>query len=326
LGSGKIRSKDLDFFVAECDRLGGIHSPECAEYLRDFSHEASIQIDESLDPFSSEYTAQQISLYEEISGRKLDQKIGELTQFNIEERVTSANPYAYDNITFIAKHSRCVLSSILAANLKPGATVLDMGSGWGLSSEMMAFCGAKVTAVDINPDFVSLVKQRAQRIGLPIYPKLATFDDFETDERFDMVFFYECLHHAVKPWEVLNRVSKFLTPGGKVVFAGEPINEYWKHWGIRKDSLSIYCIRKFGWFESGWSLSFLISAFEHAGLRLSIADGAGLDGGVIGVAVKKEEQDSHDFSFVPKAQLLVAQIEQKVSTWRQVAASLLRKK
>ncbi|MBU6296156.1 MAG: methyltransferase domain-containing protein, partial [Planctomycetes bacterium] len=50
----------------------------------------------------------------------------------------------------------------MAANLPPGASILDMGCGWGLSSEAMAFSGASVTAVDINPQFVELIEKRAK--------------------------------------------------------------------------------------------------------------------------------------------------------------------
>lgn len=31
------------------------------------------------------------------------------------------------------------------------------------------------------------------------------------------------------------------------------------------DPLSVYCIRKYGWFESGWSKSFIVGSLQHAG-------------------------------------------------------------
>ncbi len=294
--AGLVKSSELDDFVRECDSRNGVQHPDCAAYLSDFRLQFDTIVDQTLDPFSEAYTAQQIALYEELSGRKLDQETGEQAVVGVEGRINTANPYGHNHVAFLAKHSRAVLSALMTANVPSGAKILDMGSGWGLSSEIMAFCGAEVTAVDINPDFVELNRRRAERRGLPITATHSTFDEFETTERFDMALFYECLHHAVRPWTVLERVGKFLKPGGKIVFAGEPINDNWKHWGLRTDSLSVYCIRKYGWFESGWSMPFLHSAFDRAGFRLSVAPGIGIDNGPIGVAARKEEPDGHDFT------------------------------
>jgi hypothetical protein len=60
-----------------------------------------------------------------------------------------------------------------------------------------------------------------------------------------------------------------LKPGGKLLLAGEPINDIWKHWGLRTDPLSVYCIRKFGWFESGWSARFLTACVERCGFKVT---------------------------------------------------------
>jgi hypothetical protein len=86
-------------------------------------------------------------------------------------------------------------------------------------------------------------------------------------------------------------VNEFLKPDGKVFFAGEPINElWWKNWGLRLDACSIYCIRKHGWFESGWSEPFLHHMFDRLGWHLTLHKGVGLDGGAVGVAHRKLRQ------------------------------------
>jgi hypothetical protein len=71
----------------------------------------------------------------------------------------------------------------------------------------------------------------------------------------------------VRPWVVVSKLAAGLELGGRLVLAGEPINEiWWKHWGMRLDALSVYCIRKFGWFESGWSIGFIEELVHRAGL------------------------------------------------------------
>jgi hypothetical protein len=62
----------------------------------------------------------------------------------------------------------------------------------------------------------------------------------------------------VKVWETVEHMSRFLKPGGKIIFAGEPITtSCFLDWRMRLDPLSASCIRKVGWFETGWSKPFL---------------------------------------------------------------------
>jgi SAM-dependent methyltransferase len=146
-----------------------------------------------------------------------------------------------------------------------------MGCGWGLSSEVAAYLGLQVSAVDINPFFVDLVNKRAERLGYNIVASVSPFHEYFANNAYDAILFYESLHHALLPWAVIRNLTRYLKPGGSVALAGEPINDYWwKYWGIRLDALSIYCIRKFGWFESGWSLPFITNALNRAGLRTKI--------------------------------------------------------
>lgn len=284
-----FHSRDLDSFVAECDRLGGLGAPQCQPFLAEFQLRCDKEVDQSLDPFSDDYFDEQVELYSEIAGRDLNQETGEITPLDVDVHVGAISPYNSRDPKFLSKHTRAVLTCLMLADLAPGAAVLDAGSGWGLSSEALAGCGASVTAVDINPLFVELVRRRAERLSLPIEAVRAGFDTFASATAFDLLMFYECLHHSLKPWETLKHLGQFVKPDGKIIFAGEPVNAYWwKHWGLRLDPASVYCMRKFGWWESGWSLEFITRAFERAGFALDIHDFIGLDNGFVGTAVRIE--------------------------------------
>src|SRR5687767_1276209 len=132
MGVGAIRTSDLDAMVAECDRLGGLGTPATEAYLADFRLHFDTRVDQSLDPFSDDYFEQQVALYREISGRRLDQSEGEKTPVDVEAHVRGRNPYNSPDVRFIAKHARAVQACLLVADLSPGAAVLDMGCGWGL--------------------------------------------------------------------------------------------------------------------------------------------------------------------------------------------------
>lgn len=264
-----LHARDLDAFVAESDRLGGPGSSECEAYWYGFSYRPNVVVDQDLDPFSDAYVEQQLELYHELSGRRFDQVQNEQAALDPAPLITAVNPYDHPDPSEFSLHVERLSRALRLGAPRRGAHLLDMGCGWGLSSEVAAYAGLTVTAVDINPQFVDLVNGRASRMGHPISAEVGTFDDYVPTRAVDMILFYECLHHALRPWTVLERLTKSLVSDGCVALAGEPVNmEWWRHWGMRLDALSVYCIRKFGWFESGWSLAFIRQVFAHCGLTM----------------------------------------------------------
>lgn len=285
-----LKERDLDAFVAESDRLGGPGSPACEAYWQNFSYTPTIEVDQSLDPFSEAYVDQQLALHREMSGRAFDQSVNELSTFQMEAHVRAPNPYAHPNPAELGMHVQRLSKAFRLAGVKLNDHLLDMGCGWGLSSEVAAYLGLRVTSVDINPDFVALVNARAERSGWRIKAVQSAFDDYKPAGGHDAVLFYECLHHAVRPWTLLQTMADTLSlPDGRLILAGEPFNTaWWTNWGLRLDALSVYCIRKFGWFESGWSLEFMEAVFARIGLRSEVhADPDGVIGyTVIGVPTR----------------------------------------
>ncbi|MBV2150014.1 class I SAM-dependent methyltransferase [Sphingobium sp. AS12] len=266
-----IGPADLPEFVRKIDDLGGPGDPRVDDYWRHISYAPAIEIDTDLDPFSVAYFNAQIALYEEISGRALDQTVNEHTIFNREAHVTSRNPYNHGDPSALATQLVQLATAMRHAKPRRGARIVDMGCGWGLSSELASYLGLDVEAVDINRDFVALVSERSQRYGYGIKPIHASFDSYVSQTPVDLFLFYECLHHAVEPWTLLGRLATMLSPAGKIVACGEPINtHWWPHWGLRLDPMSIYCIHKHGWFESGWSLEFLTRCLDRALLNVQV--------------------------------------------------------
>ncbi len=282
--------ENLDSFIAQTDDLGGPGASAASEFWSGFQYIPSTPVDQTLDPYSAEYFQQQCDLYHELSQRTIEPEANELTAFDITEHVNAPNPYgSYDASNFVAHFLRLGFA-IERAKLPPWPRVLDMGAGWGLSSEFLATLGARVTAVDINPAFVELIMRRQAVHKKSIRAIVGSFDNFEPNGRFDAIFFYECLHHAMKPWELISRARHWLDPGGKIVFVGEPVNDHWwRNWGLRLDPQSVYCIRKFGWFESGWSKSFIVDCFRRAQMSVDFAESSDPNIGAACVATKLSE-------------------------------------
>jgi 2-polyprenyl-3-methyl-5-hydroxy-6-metoxy-1,4-benzoquinol methylase len=269
----------LEEFVARVDALGGAADPRATTWWGPFRYRRRVRINENLDPFSSSYVDQQIALYRELSGREIDQGKNELSAFHLAEHVAAVNPYAYQPPSAVGLHLSRLSRALQHADLGIGDQVVDMGSGWGLSSEVFAYAGLKITALDINPDFVELIRLRSARTGLPITAVQGTFEDIPGGDLYHAALYYECLHHAIRPWQTLSVVHERLRPGGKLILAGETISDSWRHWGMLLDPLSVYCIRKYGWFETGFTVNFLKECIRRSGFDVRYCRN---EGGTIG--------------------------------------------
>jgi 2-polyprenyl-3-methyl-5-hydroxy-6-metoxy-1,4-benzoquinol methylase len=244
------------------------------------------RVDENLSPFSDEYYNQQVALYEEISGRKLNQWDGELHTGNITPLLTAPNPLGNFDPTHVAEHVRALSAMLSICGLREGARILDMGAGHGLSSEIFAFCGCKVHAIDIDPLLGELSLQRSGVRNLWVQRSTLNFDDLSTvpDKTYAAAFFFQSLHHCLRPWTLIAALKTKLVDGGFIAFTGEPIQtQWWTNWGIRLDEESIHVAKAHGWFESGWSRDFIEQCFERNGMKLELFSG-GHGGGEIGIA------------------------------------------
>ena len=264
-----ITPKTLDQFVKKSDELGGPENLACKNYWMKLSYKMKTKVNTKLHPQSQTYFKQQMQLYEEISGKKYNSHQNELTNFDLKEYLNSPTAYTSLNPNFINKHMRCMGQFIFELQLSGIKSFLEMGSGWGFSCEYLARLRHRVTGVDINPNFITAAQEKAKKQGLPIQYIKSDFDDLKTNEKYDVIFFYEAFHHSLRPLELLNKLKNMLHKNGQIALVAEPFihESEWPHWGIRLDPLSIYCIRKFGWFESGWTVSYLKNLFRLAGLK-----------------------------------------------------------
>jgi len=272
LDISNITKYNLDEFISWVDNNGGPESLSRPEITSKFKYTTDIELDDSIDPNSEDYLNFQLEVYKELSNRDIDQQLNEQTNFNIGPHITSNNPYNINDPSNFVFHYLRLGHTVKQANMDKNPKLLDMGCGWGLSTEFLGTLGATVTAVDINPDFISLINARSEQNVFDIKTVNSSFTDYFTTEKFDGILFYECLHHAIDIGELINKLKFFLKPGGVIMLAGEPIQSfYWNSWGMRLDALSIYCIRKFGWFESGWSEGFLKQKFVSLGFDFDMA-------------------------------------------------------
>jgi ubiquinone/menaquinone biosynthesis C-methylase UbiE len=114
------------------------------------------------------------------------------------------------------KPDEVVASLALAAD----ATIADLGAGTGYFAVRFAAAApqGKVYAVDIEPNMVAWLAQRAQKEGLANLEAVqAEPDDPRLPASVDLVFMCNVFHHLADPKAYFEAVAGKLEPGGRVV-------------------------------------------------------------------------------------------------------------
>jgi ubiquinone/menaquinone biosynthesis C-methylase UbiE len=116
----------------------------------------------------------------------------------------------------------------IAARLRPGDRVLDVGCGTGMLVALLAAKGCRVTGVDISPLMLGQASQRLRRLGLEERATLrelgiAELDTAFADTSFDAVVstlvFSELSDEEIR--YMLAECRRILRPGGWLLVADE---------------------------------------------------------------------------------------------------------
>jgi SAM-dependent methyltransferase len=227
------------------------------------------------DPFSPEYRDAVLTFYHKVTGRGgYDPAMDELNPFDIDERVRQPSIYSAGSSVFLGRYIEAFGQILQIADARPGSRILEYGPGEGQIALNFARMGCEVTVVDIEPRYLEVIYRQAKALGLTIGMIKGDFLS-AVEGTFDRVLFFETFHHSLDHYALLLSLHERLAPGGKVIFAGEPIipeGDYWADvapfpWGIRMDTLSLGAIRKYGWMELGFQESYFLELLDRTGWK-----------------------------------------------------------
>lgn len=256
---------DLDVELVEVDKAFAISDDAGLARLAEFQFALDGQFPE--DPYSDEYREAQYDIYKALTGRRsyvaLDD---EKSSFDLEYAKTTPYPYHTRSPHSVGNQLIAWGYIIREMDLPEGSSVLEFGPGWGNTTLNLAQMGYHVTAVEVDESFTELLRDRALRLGVPLDVVHADMATFESDKQFDAVLFFECFHHCADHLGLLARLPSLVAPDGIVVFASEPIIDFPHPWGfVRTDGLTLWSIRKFGWFELGFDTSYFVRTLLRFG-------------------------------------------------------------
>lgn len=105
---------------------------------------------------------------------------------------------------------------------KPPLRILDCGCGTGWTSIFLARAGHRVTGLDISNDAIVIAREMAAEAKLREIEFVAEdYETFSANGAFDVVLFYDALHHAEDEIAALRVAYRALKKGGLLV-AVEP--------------------------------------------------------------------------------------------------------
>jgi 2-polyprenyl-3-methyl-5-hydroxy-6-metoxy-1,4-benzoquinol methylase len=228
------------------------------------------------DPDDPVYREAQMAMYREIARvEDYDPRIHEIVPMNIEERVRRPAPFHEGSMVSAGDHLIAYGFIMRLLDLPPGSRVIEYGPGNGNIALLMATMGMDVTAIDIGPDYIEIIRRRAENQGVPITAVVGEFGDAPPDgDPVDAIVFYEAFHHSSDHLGLIRTLRERLAPGGKILFAGEPIVEdesrpWLGPWGVRLDGVSLLAMRAYRCLELGFTESYFVRALMRNGFSVT---------------------------------------------------------
>ena len=259
---------ELDEMLVMLDRAAAISDDELRKGFATFQMRFPMELPD--DPDSDAYRQAQMKLYEWLHGKPYA-AVNEVSAFDIGSALARPFPYSTASPKTVGDHLIGVGHVIRTLDLKAGQSVLEFGPGWGNTTVAMARMGLDVTAIDIEPNFVELIRRRAEGKGIALNVMQGDFSMIHgLDRKFDAVLFFECFHHCAEHQAMVAALDRVVAPGGKVLFAAEPIlDEFPIPWGLRLDGESLWAIRKQGWLELGFQETYFRGLLARHGWQVA---------------------------------------------------------
>lgn len=103
-----------------------------------------------------------------------------------------------------------------------GGRLLDMGCGTGWTSVLFAKKGYDVVGQDLVPEAIEAGRRLKHENGIANLDfVVGDYESLTFNEEFDVVVFFDCLHHAVDEVGALQSAYRALKPGG-ICITSEP--------------------------------------------------------------------------------------------------------
>ncbi len=223
------------------------------------------------DPRSPAYAEAVRTTWSRITGRdEYDAEVDETFELDDADYLAHPYPYSSRNPDEVSNYLGAVAAAVGRIGVPPPARIVEYGSGWGHLALALASTGYDVTAVDLNPASVELLRRRAAALGVALDVRQCGFLDFVADSPVDVIVFFESFHHCERPFDLLDRCRDLLAGSGRIVFLAEAIYDgFYAPWGVRLDGSAAFMAAQQGWLELGFRRDFFTAELTSRGFDVS---------------------------------------------------------
>jgi ubiquinone/menaquinone biosynthesis C-methylase UbiE len=139
----------------------------------------------------------------------------------------------------------------MAARLRNGGKVADLGCGTGWSTIAMARAFPKAEVIGYDSDLASIADAKANALTTGVDAEFVTADASVMSGQgpFDLVLFLEVLHDLARPVKVLDAARRSLSADGVVLVADEKVAEHFHPNGDELERMMY-----------GWSVTYCLPA------------------------------------------------------------------
>jgi 2-polyprenyl-3-methyl-5-hydroxy-6-metoxy-1,4-benzoquinol methylase len=141
----------------------------------------------------------------------LPDKLRKLAAFDKRE-IDNPDLYAHARLNYLDRWYK--LLEILKRKYPQaaGICVADIGCGQGNLSLALAELGFKVTAVDIDPDYLEYARLKQERGDVQWVR--GNFDELDLNSGFDIIILGELIEHCAYPEDFVQKALRYLKPSG----------------------------------------------------------------------------------------------------------------
>jgi 2-polyprenyl-3-methyl-5-hydroxy-6-metoxy-1,4-benzoquinol methylase len=272
---------EFDAEIERLDIMSAKHFQRLCELRLAFPAASKLR---DIDPFSDDYRTTVLELYATIKQSDGYDPARDEKSFEIDTAhlFSGVSPWSLKDTRFMSEFMFSWAHIFRLLDLENGGSVLEYGPGSGQILLMLARLGVEAYGVDIDQQWLDIVHRQAEAMDLRVNLERNFFGKGFEGKTFDRILFFESFHHAIDFLDVLENIKPKLNPGGFIVFCGEPIlgamtDSVPYPWGPRLDGASVYCIRKKGWMELGFTHDFFTQALRRAGYDVAFHQFIGCD-------------------------------------------------
>lgn len=158
-----------------------------------------------------------------------------------------------------------LLNAIQAMQLKPKATIIEVGSGAGWTTEILAALGYKVICLEPAEVMLNAARQRVadslrlRRMlnlieNVSYHTKTLEEADFLTDHCADGMLFFESFHHIIDENKSVKEAFRLLKPTGCLCILGD---SNWQPGNEQQERFWLEEMERFGTLESPFTHQYL---------------------------------------------------------------------